>query len=302
MKIDILMATYNGSKYIESQIFSILSQTYKNWNLIIHDDGSDDSTVEIVKKISNIDKRIKIIENDVKCGGAGLNFMHILQFSDADYIMYCDQDDIWFDNKIELQLKVIMSKNNEIPQIVYSNSYVWIPSDGIKGLSTLTFPKKINQFLFLNSGMQGCSAIFNKKMLNLLMSYKGKISMHDHILHLSGLCFGEIEYMPNTLMLYRNHDKNVTGATSTSSTDIKQIIQNINFPVVDRNHYDAVACFYEVFKFELKKNDIDSIESHLKMLKYNFFKRLYYVLKSDFQLFNSNLRLMLKIIFRPYIN
>lgn len=302
MKIDILMATYNGSRYIESQIFSILSQTYKNWNLIIHDDGSNDDTLEIVKKFSFIDNRIKIIEDDVKCGGAGLNFMHMLKFSDAEYIMFCDQDDIWFDNKIELLLKTIRIKDNKIPQVVYSNSYVWIPNEGIKGLSTLTFPQKINQFLFLNSGMQGCSAMFNSKMHNLIMSYKGEISMHDHILHLSGICFGEIEYMPSTLMLYRNHDNNVTGATSTSTTDITQIMQNNKFPVVDRNHYKAVACFYEVFKFELKKSDKKNIESYLKMSDYNLLKKIFYIIKSDFQLFDSNLRLILKIIIRPYIN
>lgn len=301
MKVDILMATYNGSKYIESQIFSILSQTYRNWNLIIHDDGSNDDTVEIIKNISSIDNRIKLIEDNLKCGGAALNFMHLLQFSTADYIMFCDQDDIWFDNKIESQLNVIKRKNFEIAQVVYSNSYVWIPNEGIKGLSTLTFPKNINQLLFLNSGMQGCSAIFNRKMLNLLMSYRGKLSMHDHILHLFGICLGEIEYMPNSLMLYRNHDKNVTGNTSISSTDINQIIKNNDFPVVDKNHYEAVECFYQAFKIELKKDDKNNIASYLKMPNQNLLKKIFYVMKSDFQLFNSNLRLMLKIIIRPYI-
>lgn len=302
MKIDILMATYNGSKYLEAQIFSILSQTYRNWNLIIHDDGSNDDTIEIIKKISKIDSRINLIEDNIKCGGAGLNFMHTLKFSTADYIMFCDQDDIWFDNKIELQLETIKRKNPEVPQVVYSNSYVWIPNDGIKGLSTLTFPENVNQFLFLNSGMQGCSAMFNRKMSNLLISYKGKISMHDHILHLSGMCLGEIEYMPNVLMLYRNHDKNVTGATSISSTDIKQILYNNYFPVVDKKHYETVEDFYQGFKIELKKRDKKDIESYLKMRNYNLFRKLYYVIKSDFQLFNSNFRLILKIIIRPYIN
>lgn len=72
--IDILLATYNGEKYIKSQILSLISQSYTDWRLIIHDDGSTDATVDIIKELSVIDNRIRLIEDGVSCKSAALNF------------------------------------------------------------------------------------------------------------------------------------------------------------------------------------------------------------------------------------
>ena len=302
MTIDILMATYNGAKYIESQILSLFAQSYKDWRLIVHDDGSKDDTVEIIKKYAAIDSRVAVIEDELRFGDAGKNFMHLLQFSKADYIMFCDQDDIWLDNKVECHLEAIKKRNNNIPQVIYSNSYVWIPNEGIKGISTLTFPKYINQFLFLNSGMQGCVAMFNRSLCEVLKSYKGSIAMHDHILHLAALSLGEVEYLPQCLMLYRNHDSNVTGGTATTSTNYKQILRNGKIPVVDRKHYNAVLDFYEEFKSEFNNINLQKITLYLTMPKIRSLNRFAAVLKGDFQLFDSRFRLMIKMILRPYIN
>ncbi|CAM3673145.1 glycosyltransferase [Flavobacterium chungbukense] len=302
VKVDILMATYNGELYVKSQILSLQAQTFQNWRLLIHDDGSTDNTISILKQIASTDSRIVILEDTTKFGNAAENFTYLLNFSNAEYLMYCDQDDIWFDNKIECQLQAISKKNNKIPQVVYSNSYVWIPEEGIKGLATLTFPKKINQLLFLNSGMQGCSAIFNGVMRELLVSYKGKLAMHDHLLHLSAICLGEVEYLEAKLMLYRNHEKNVTGATSVSTMDVSRILKNTNFPVVDRHHYEAIFDFYQAFKAKLEMRDQMKVKIYLEMVDYCFFKKLFLVLKEDYQLFGSKLRLLSKITLRSYIN
>jgi glycosyltransferase involved in cell wall biosynthesis len=302
MQIDILMATYNGAKYINSQILSILAQSHTDWSLIIHDDGSQDDTIQIIKKFISSDARIVLIEDGIRFGNPGKNFMHLLQYSKADYVMYCDQDDIWFDNKLSRSFEKIYKRNNGIPQLVYSNSYVWIPNEGIKGLATLTFPKNINQFLFLNSGMQGCVAIFNRAMRDVLVSYNGRLAMHDHILHLSGLCLGEVEYMPECLMLYRNHSKNVTGGTITSSYDIRSMWGNYTIPVVDRRHYDAVSDFYEYFKTSIKPDIKPKLELYLNAPKLNPLLRLCTLFMSNFQLFNSRFRLVVKLVVRPYIN
>ena len=302
VNLDILMATYNGELYVRSQILSLQAQTFENWRLLIHDDGSTDNTINVLKQISDTDSRIVIIEDTIKFGNAAQNFMYLLNFSNAEYLMFCDQDDIWFDNKIEHHLQAISIKNNKIPQVVYSNSYVWIPEEGIKGLATLTFPKKTNQLLFLNSGMQGCSAVFNGVMRELLLSYNGKLAMHDHLLHLSGICLGEVEYLKVALMLYRNHGKNVTGSTSVSTMDVSKILKNTSFPVVDRGHYEAILDFYEAFKAKLKNEDQEKFKIYLQMVEYNFFKKIFLVIKEDYQVFGSKLRLLSKITLRSYIN
>ena len=106
-KIDILLATYNGEKHIKAQILSILAQDNENWNLIIHDDGSTDNTINIIKGFCAIDNRINLIEDNIRFGNPANNFLHLLKKSTANYIMFCDQDDIWFDNKLSLMYSEI---------------------------------------------------------------------------------------------------------------------------------------------------------------------------------------------------
>ena len=96
MKIDILMATYNGEKYLREQIDSILNQTFKDFNLIICDDCSKDSTWQILEEYQKKDSRIKIIKNE-KNLGYNKNFEKLLSFVKSDYFMLSDQDDFWLE-------------------------------------------------------------------------------------------------------------------------------------------------------------------------------------------------------------
>ncbi|MEA4967758.1 MAG: glycosyltransferase, partial [Bacteroidaceae bacterium] len=283
-QIDILLASYKGEQYIKTQILSLISQTFTDWNLIIHDDGSLDSTVEIVKKFCNIDKRIRIIEDNIVFQNAAMNFMHLLKYSTAEFIMFCDQDDLWFDNKIELMFSILSKKNQTIPQVVYCNSYVWIPNEGIKGLATLTFPKDLQSFLFLNSGIQGCASIFNKKMLDLLLCWEGECAMHDHLLHLIGLTIGKVTYIHIPLMLYRNHEKNVTGKTATKIISWNKISNHRNIPVVDLRHYNTVKSYVKIYGNKLTINNIRILQQYLSMPKKKIFKRLVIIIKYKFQI------------------
>ena len=107
--VDIAMATYNGEAYIEEQLCSILNQTHTDWTLYISDDGSTDSTTSIIEKYLISDARIKLI-NRVKQGGVVRNFNKALEATTADYIMLSDQDDFWYENKIEL----LLNKKSEV--------------------------------------------------------------------------------------------------------------------------------------------------------------------------------------------
>lgn len=298
-KISILLATYNGEKYIKSQIYSIIMQSYQDWILIIHDDGSTDNTINIIKSFD--DKRIVLIDDDIICGGAAQNFMYLTRFVESDFIMFCDQDDIWFDNKIALMIDFFITKDHSKAQVLYSNSYAWKPEEGIEGLSTYTFPKSIQQFLFLNSGIQGCVAIFNKKMCKILSNWDKQLLMHDQILNLAGLLLGEVSYLHVPLMIYRKSGENLTGETIVKKNDVNRIIQNKYSPVVHKEHYDVVLKFYEKYKDQIGEKNLRLIEFYIKMANQGLFNRLLSVLKNDFVLFDSKLRLIIKIILRPYI-
>ena len=104
--IDILMATYNGERYISEQIESILNQTYKNWKLYIRDDGSKDNTISIIRDFEKQYPNKIILVKDKKNGlGAKCNFAELMKYSKQEYCMFSDQDDIWIDNKIEKTLE-----------------------------------------------------------------------------------------------------------------------------------------------------------------------------------------------------
>lgn len=300
--VDILLASYNGELYIGQQILSLQAQTYKNWRLLIHDDGSTDRTIDIIKKYEKSDNRIVLLEDHIKCGGAASNFMHLIHFSDAPYVMFCDQDDIWLDNKIEIMYNNIKEKNNRIAQILYSNSYIWdSESTIIKGLATITFPNKLSHLLFLNSGMQGCVAIFNKEVTNLLKLWKGEIAMHDHILHLVGLSMGEVTYLAKNLMLYRQHTNNVTGSCSGKEIEVKRVVSNRKLPVVDRKHYQSIGKFVQIYESFLSHDMISVFNTYLSMPDFSIFYKLVILMNNDFRLYNSRLKLFLKFLIRPYI-
>lgn len=299
--IDILLATYNGSKYLDIQIFSIISQSYTQWKLIIHDDGSNDNTLEIIEKWSKLDSRIIVIRDDSKFGSAAQNFMYLLSFASANFICFCDQDDLWFEYKLEVLCSHIKELDNTVPQVAFSNAYVWSPENGIFGLATLTFPQNLNQLLFLNAGIQGAASIFNRKMLIALLHHRVVPQMHDHLLALLGASLGEISYVNRPLMLYRKHENNVTGSTDYSFWHkFVNALKRKKNPVVCSAHYIGVKAFYNDYLNLLPHADRIVLDAFVKSKYASFYNRIRMVYKLNFSIFGSKLLLMSKIIFRPY--
>ena len=109
-KVAVVLSTYNGEKYVKEQLDSILKQTYKNVEIIVRDDGSKDSTVEIIKEYQEKHKNIKLVVGENL--GFIKSFFELLKIAEADYYSYADQDDIWVKNKIELA--VVVSSPEEL--------------------------------------------------------------------------------------------------------------------------------------------------------------------------------------------
>src|SRR5574344_1640995 len=114
--ISIAMCSYNGERFIKEQIDSIIAQTYKNFELIIVDDGSKDNTIEIIKYYQSKDSRIKLFQNEKNLGFVK-NFEKAITLCSGDFIALADQDDVWKKNKIEVFLNNI-DKN----MLIYSDA------------------------------------------------------------------------------------------------------------------------------------------------------------------------------------
>lgn len=224
-KVYILMATYNGEKYLKEQIDSILNQTYKNWRLIIHDDNSTDNTLNLIKEyVEKYPEKIILIDDDISTGGAKENFAYLLNKIDDnfDYIMFSDQDDVWFENKIELTLNKMIEterKYSKKPILVHTDLKVVDENLNVIAESMIRYQKidinnqKYIKFLALENVVTGCTVMINKYLYNLVLNIPKEAIMHDWWIALVALKNnGIIEFLNIPTILYRQHTNNDTGA------------------------------------------------------------------------------------------
>lgn len=295
--IDILLATYNGEKYIEFQIYSLLAQTHKDWRLLIHDDGSTDKTIEIIKKFQKMDSRIILIEDGIKCGGAGANFLHLLKnYTEAEYIVFCDQDDLWLENKLEVMYERL--KKETTPATVFSSGYLYKDRKEIFGEIPSSVLTNFKDIFFISGGLQGCSLMFNKLLLDKVRNYNGYMLMHDDFITISTFTFGKMIYLNEKLMLYRQQHQGKVTANIDLRTSTR-LFKN-KFPVVLDKWHHALSEFFEFFDDKLTPSQKEVISNYMKIYNSNnLLERIQLVLKNQFKLNNSSLYLIMKMLLRP---
>lgn len=303
-RIDILMATYNGANFIVAQIYSILAQTFTDWNLIIHDDDSNDDTIDKIRMFCKIDKRIKLITDGKSFKNAGTHFLHLLQYSKAPFICFCDQDDIWLENKLEVLYAAISSMEQTKELVVFSNAYLY-NSNCIWGELLSARPTQLKELLFINGGIHGSACIFNEKMRERLLSvHFDNIQMHDHFLTLIGCSIGETTYINDKLFLYRQHSRNLTGNIEVNF--IRRIMNAFDYRkskyILDGKTIDSIKEFRYKFTKVLSLNDINLIDNYLRIVQMtNPICRFYWIAKDGYSLGNSKIHLWIKVLTRHFI-
>lgn len=126
--IAILMATYNGGQYLAEQIESILAQSNKEWTLYIQDDGSKDNTLAIIQKYVD-DNRVVWVESGLTRQGCCMNFMSLLNRVESRYYMFCDQDDVWLSEKVQIsidEVRRLEKVNPDKPILVHTDKKGWM--------------------------------------------------------------------------------------------------------------------------------------------------------------------------------
>ncbi len=220
--IDILLATYNGEKYVAEQIESILNQTYKNIHLIISDDCSTDKTRDILKKYEN-DKRVEIHLQKENLGYIR-NFEFLLKQVKNELYMLSDQDDVWLEEKVEKSLEVLKSKNADMVfgdlEIVDKNLKTIYPSFGDFMLLNRKIKNKIDSYElnYLYNCVTGCTVLSKKKFIEKILPvpYKSKYVAHDHWMGLIVSLYGKMAYIPEKYIKYRQHGNNQIGTDKIS--------------------------------------------------------------------------------------
>ena len=303
MSVDILMATYNGEKYLRNQLLSLQQQTYDDWILWVRDDGSTDTTLAILEDFARKDTRIRIVYEGSGCGlGAGKNFLGLTKYSSSEYAIFCDQDDIWFEKKIELL--VSWAKTNtrsDVPSLVYCDAYGYSDEQGIITISSVSeeHAQSLQEFLFFNAGYQGCSMLLNRSLCQMAAAYRaGYFHMHDDVVSLLAHTFGVVSFMPKKLMLYRQHEYNVTGNIKVDFYSKLKRVLNFHGAVLSEKHYLEKESFYQEYNRDLGLSEKKLFEAYLLFSKVNRFKRLFIVLENRFSLGGKHLKLIGKTLIR----
>ena len=276
-KIDILMATYNGQKYLVEQLDSIINQTYHNWNLLIRDDNSTDKTLEIIQNYHKKDKRIKILKDNKGNLGIVRNFEELLKSSESEFIMFSDQDDIWVENKLDMYLKMIEKIKNK-GFMIHSDAILFDKNKSNILKDTFISKKAINRGLenvFFNYFVQGATILISKEIKNFILPFPKEVYLHDRYIHLISELFFERIFVNKALIYYRQHGDNQIGAKNT----IRELLSKRYFDERDRQ---LIKVIYNKYGSLLTEDKRKLIEEYFKItdIEKNRFNRFLNLKKS----------------------
>ena len=222
-KIDVLLATYNGEKYLKEQIDSILEQTYKNIRLIISDDCSKDRTPEILKEYQQNDDRIELHIQKSNLGVVK-NIEFLLKQVKSPYYMLADQDDYWLPEKVEKSLEKLKKENVDLVfgdlEVVDKNLKTMYSSFNDYMLLTRKINKYIDSYKvnYLYNCVTGCTVLAKKETIEKILPVptNSKRLIHDHWIGLMVALNGKLAYIPEKYIKYRQHGNNEVGTEKIS--------------------------------------------------------------------------------------
>jgi glycosyltransferase involved in cell wall biosynthesis len=219
LMVDILLSTYNGQRYIREQLDSIVAQTFSAWRILIRDDGSSDDTVRTIQKHSAYAQgKIHLLESKKENLGASLSFARLLEHSNAEYVMFSDQDDVWLPEKIARTIGKLREMEERhgrnTPLLVFSDATVVDKELNVVAPSMWSYQnsdpeivKRLNRLLLMNPA-NGCTMMFNRALIRRALPIPREALMHDTWLGLVASAFGKVGYLPEPTLFYRQHDKN----------------------------------------------------------------------------------------------
>ncbi|MEQ1837113.1 MAG: glycosyltransferase family 2 protein [Candidatus Nitrotoga sp.] len=230
--ISIVMATYNGEKYLRQQLDSILAQTYQHFELIAVDDASTDRTLSILNQYAALDNRIHVFPAENNLGFVA-NFERGLRLARGEFIALSDQDDVFHKDKIEILLTVLRDQPNR--DLVVSDLSL-IDQDGNEIAPSMWLYQRLNpkqgkpfRRLLRSNFATGCAMMLRRGLLNIALPFPPDCLVHDWWLAVVSASSkaGGICLVSEQLTAYRQHGSNVIGAKAASNITVENIIARI---------------------------------------------------------------------------
>lgn len=216
MKVNIVLSTYNGARFLAEQLESIQKQTFTDWQLLIRDDGSTDITPQIIAEFVKADPRIHFInEHDRQNFGVIKNFFTLVKYEKADYYFFSDQDDVWLPDKMATMLDEVIHHDKSQPLMIYMDLSV-VDQDLNVTHSSMIRSQSHHANTTLLAELTENTVTGGVAMINHALAEKWEdtddVIMHDWYLALLATATGKLVYIDKPGELYRQHDNNVLGA------------------------------------------------------------------------------------------
>ncbi len=279
-KIQILLSTYNGEKYLEQQLESYIAlDNFQDVGVIIRDDGSHDGTCEILRRYSEKHGFTVIYGDNI---GLNKSLHELIKHRDREYeyFAFSDQDDFWLPEKLSRAVNMLDGARDGAPTLYAALSYITDDNLEKKGV-TLNPTKEIS---FYNSMVQnvciGHTQVFDNAMAELLeMHFSESMYLMDYWAYMTASCFGKIVFDSVPTTLYRQHSSNAVGYDSSK---IKTAFRRVKRALTTRDA-EAKIRHLEAFKSEFAENlDAQYLEAADDFLnsRKNFFTRLSYIFRT----------------------
>ena len=229
-KVCVLLSTYNGEKYLREQIDSVLNQKDVDVTLCVRDDGSKDGTIQILREYEKVGKiRLEIGENK---GYQKSFYLLLANAPETDYYAFCDQDDVWDDDKLISAVKMLEAEDNSIPLLYYSALKVVNKDLKLKQVSHKGYSIGEHPFeeAFMLSFTYGCTTVINKVAREKFLKYDvNTLYSHDNNMNMICSALGKTIFDSTPHINYRQHGNNCFGYPSSVKAIIKTLRQYVKY-------------------------------------------------------------------------
>ena len=308
--VDILMASYNGEKYIAEQIGSILGQTFTDWRLVIRDDGSSDNTPAIIEGYAaKYPGKIEIVHDDAVCKSATKNFFELLKHAEADYVMFCDQDDVWLKYKVQITLDYMKDTERDNPgKPVCIFTGLQVVDAELRSMDCLMSLQKVKEKFYTFRELlavnyaAGCTQMINRKVYENIGGFEEGITLHDWWTMLYASAFGVVVRVPMALILYRQHENNAIGIMPKGVSLPKRIFHYMCHPFAmaslsNSARRTTLEVFSRRFSELMSSEKRNELNEYLKLFSRSMFKRYKAIRKfRDLNLYNNHKLILLRFL------
>lgn len=275
-KIDILLASFNGIKFLQEQLDSIFNQSYAEWRLIVGDDGSTDGTIQTIEELALQNPEKVLCKRGRQSKGGCANFASLMGESTSQYTMFCDQDDVWLPNKISKTLDAMQSAEQrygmDAPILVHTD--LCVVDERLHPIAQSLWkyqnlsPELGSQLhrLLPQNVITGCTVMINRPLAEIAAPIPKEALMHDWWLALVAALLGHVVYINEPTLLYRQHKNNAIGAKPWG---IKRIWQQMQKPATLQQAMlrtmSQAQALLDRYRNQISQEQINLIEAYARL-------------------------------------